>query len=85
MPGFRASPVHGAWTRTGARNFRWKGVGFAFDDEGTLVATDRIQKDVTVAANGNSYAGTGTFSRVGLNGAVLFTVSEAVTATRITV
>jgi hypothetical protein len=81
-PGTLSGPVHGVWRPAGARSFSWFGLAFAFDAQGQAQGMDHIQKTITLAGDGQTYTGTGSFKRV-LKGQVLFSGDETVTGSRV--
>jgi hypothetical protein len=51
--------LHGTWTRKGDREFAWTSLSFGLDPTGVHVVTFRVQDELTLARDGQSYSGHG--------------------------
>jgi hypothetical protein len=49
------SPAHGAWTRTGDRQYAYTTLRLLFDKDGTYTGIQQIRGDLTVSQDGGSY------------------------------
>lgn len=80
-----SSTAHGAWERTGPRQYSTKSKIFFYDANGDLSAIGESQSEIELSQDGTSY--TGTFeATVSLpDGTVVATNSGTESATRITV
>jgi hypothetical protein len=85
--GSLSSPSQGAWKGTGNRHFRLNALAFSFDDvDGSENGVYHIEESVTLSADGNSTAGTGSFriDPVGSKGITLPKTNYKSSAVRIT-
>ena len=65
MPPSMATPIHGAWTRTGGHTFRGTAVQFVFDLDGSFtgspgIYTFRMSETITIEGGGQAYNGVAT-------------------------
>jgi hypothetical protein len=79
------STTHGEWVRTGDREFGLTFVGFAFDDAGQFLATQRIRVAVRVDDASMSFSGPFRTDFVGADGTVKASSAGTVEGTRIVV
>jgi len=79
------STTHGAWIRTGDREFGLTFIGFAFDDAGQFLATQRIRVAVRIDEASTSFSGPFKTDFIGADGAVIASGAGTVDGTRITV
>jgi hypothetical protein len=85
--GYLASPGHGAWKTTRAGAFLLTFQQLTFDNTGNPTGISKILQTATIASDGNSYAGSGTFAYYDTNGHLIPGASGtfAIHATRIAV
>jgi len=79
------STTHGAWTRVGDTQFGVTFVGFAFDEAGNFLATQRIRAMLEVNETGDTFTGSARGEFVGADGNVVASVNSAVQGSRIVV
>jgi len=77
--------THGEWVRTGDREFGLTFVGFAFDDAGQFLATQRIRVAVRVDDASMSFSGPFKTDFVGADGTVKASGAGTVEGTRIAI
>jgi hypothetical protein len=77
------STTHGAWARTGDRDFGLTFVGFAFDDAGRFLATQRIRVAIQVDEASDSFSGPFKADFLAADGGVLASSGGTVLGTRI--
>ena len=77
--------THGEWARTGDREFGLTFVGFAFDDAGRFLATQRIRVAVRVDETSDSFSGPFKADFLAADGGVLASSGGTVLGTRIRV
>jgi hypothetical protein len=79
------STTHGVWARMDDGRFGLTWVGFAFDDAGTFLATQRVRVAVELNDTLDGFSGPFTTDFVGADGQVLASASGTVQGTRIQV
>jgi hypothetical protein len=79
------STTHGEWARTGDRDFGLTFVGFAFDDAGKFLATQRIRVAVRVDEVSDSFSGPFKADLLAADGSILASGGGTVLGTRIRV
>jgi len=79
------STTHGAWARMDDGSFGLTWVGFAFDDAGQFLATQRVRVAVQLSDTQDSFSGLFKTDFVGADGQVVASSSGTVLGTRIQV
>src|SRR5207248_8914059 len=79
------STTHGAWVRMDDGMFGLTWVGFAFDDAGKFLATQRVRVAVQLNDSLDGFTGPFTADFIGADGRVLASTSGTVQGTRIQV
>jgi hypothetical protein len=76
-------PGFGTWQRTGLRKFDAPFQFFNFNPDGSFAGTQKIDRQIHVAAHGNSYTSTVTFQSYDPAGNLLFSGCGSEVATRL--
>jgi hypothetical protein len=76
-------PGLGTWERTGMRTFHAPFQFFNFNPDGSFAGTQKIDRQIHVAANGNSYTSTVTFQAFDPDGNLVFSGCGSEVATRL--
>ena len=79
------STTHGAWNRISDTEFGLTLIGFAFDEAGKFLATQRIRAVLEVNETGETFTGSATTEFVGADGNLVASVSNTVQGSRILV
>jgi hypothetical protein len=66
------SPVLGTWQRTGMRTFTSPIQFFTFNPDGSAAGTVKLERQIHLSADGNSYTATSTFAVYDLDGNLVF-------------
>jgi hypothetical protein len=77
------SPVLGTWQRTGMRTFTSPIQGFSFNPDGSFAGTLKLERQIHVSANGNSFTSTSTFAFYDPDGNLIFSGCGTEVATRL--
>ena len=77
------SPSIGTWQRTGMRTFNAPLQGFNFNPDGSFAGTIKVERQIHLSADGNSYTGTSTFAVYDPDGNLLFSGCGTEVATRL--
>jgi len=80
-----STPSHGSWASTGGSSFLMTYLNFTFDNTGTAQGKTLVRQTATIGADKKSYTGSGDFTYLDPNGAVVLAGTFTVTATRIEV
>jgi hypothetical protein len=80
--GFAYSPTMGSYIRTGHNSYRLRERSWAMDPKGNPAGSTDFTGSATVAENGKTFAGSGTYTQYDLNGDVLFAQPITYTATK---
>jgi hypothetical protein len=75
-------PGFGTWERTGPRTFRAPFQFFNFNADGSFAGTQKIERQIHVAAHGNSYTSMVTFGAYDPDGNLVFSGCGSEIATR---
>jgi hypothetical protein len=78
-----SSPGLGTWQRTGMRTFTSTLQFFTFNPDGSFAGTVKIEGQVQLSADGNSYTGTSTFAVYDPDGNLVFSGCNTEVATRL--
>ncbi len=73
----------GTWQRTGMRRFNAPLQQFNFNPDGSFAGTSRIERQIHLSADGNSYTGTATIATYDPDGNLLFSACATEVATRL--
>lgn len=73
----------GYWKQNGGSSYTADARFFRFNPDGSLAGSQRVQRSVTLAADGKNFAGTVTGQVLDLNGVVLQPICGSETAVRI--
>ena len=73
----------GTWQRTGMRRFNAPLELFGFNPDGSFAATTKIERQIHLSADGNSYTGTATIAAYDPDGNLLFSACATEVATRL--
>lgn len=63
-----ASPGHGTWVSRGGGKFATTWLSFVFDAKGNPTGWAKVQETITVSADGNTFSGSGVFTRYDAHG-----------------
>ena len=67
-----SSPGLGTWQRTGMRTFNATFQFFTFNPDGSFAGTVKLERQIHLSADGNSYTGTSTFAVYDPDGNLVF-------------
>lgn len=73
----------GTWQRTGMRTFNAPLQQFNFNPDGSFAGTSKIERQIHLSADGNSYTGTATIATYDPDGNLLFSACATEVATRL--
>ena len=77
------NPDLGTWQRTGMRTFNAPLQQFNFNPDGSFAGTSRIERQIHLSADGNSYTDTETFAVYDPDGNLVFSGCGTAVATRL--
>jgi hypothetical protein len=83
MPPTSHGPGLGTWHLTGVRRFSAPFQFFNFNPDGSFAGTQKIDREIHLAANGNSYTSTITFRSYDPTGNLIFSGCGTETAVRL--
>jgi hypothetical protein len=73
----------GTWQRTGMRTFNAPLQDFGFNPDGSFASTAKIERQIHLSADGNSYTGTATIATYDPDGNLIFSACATEVATRL--
>jgi hypothetical protein len=73
----------GTWQRTGMRTFNAPLQQFNFNPDGSFAGTSKIERQIHLSADGNSYTGTATIATYDPDGNLIFSACATEVATRL--